>query len=388
MGNMTLPMSAKMSRGMAAKMAFANDPLLAYNITKSNTSLARAAINRVINGTGDARIMVIGDSTDAGTGSDSLAGNGLRTQSWPAVLSPLLATRFGITVNHEGIFGGVGKSTANYALYNLAVTIGSATFAGTNVGPGGPLWNHALTTGPMRFTPAAAFDRIRVFWKGNTTGRNIVWTTSSGSTGSLVGDSTFVFKTSVLTCTSSTWIEFKASTAATVEWVGVETYNNSGSKLFISNCGWGGSTSGDWVQATGGGTRPLVSIPLIAPDLAIINLNINDMFAGTTTATWKANVQQIIDAVKLSGNVILVTSNPLNISKYGSEAAQAPFFTAIAELAAANNIPFVDMKTHLGGTWVAADASGYMSDNEHMLAAGYSAKATKMDDVFSVLMAA
>lgn len=365
-------------------------PSFAFNVTAANVALAKAAILKVIAGTADARILTIGDSTDAGTGSNEAAGNGLRSQSWTSQLAPLLAARLGVTVNIEGFFGGIGKSTANYALYNPKVTIGSATFAASNVGPGGPLWNHALTTGPMRFTPDSAFDRVRVFWKGNTTGRNIVWTTSTTETGSLVGDNSFAFKTTVLSVTSATWIEFKSSTAAAVEWVGLETYNSTGTKLFISNCGWGGSVSGTtadgWTQATGGGTRPLVSLPLIAPDLTFINLNINDMFNATTTAQWKTNVQALIDVVDTSGSVVLVTSNPLHITKYGSEASQAPFFTAIAELAVTNSIPFINIKTGLGGTWAAANSLGYMSDNEHMLAAGYGAKATIMDQFFATLM--
>lgn len=363
------------------------DQVYAYGVTQSNTSRLKTALNRVIGGTGDALWLDIGDSTTAGTGSDSLAGNGLRAQSRPTAEASKIATRLGITVVDESVFGGIGKTTANYALYNPKVTIGSATLAGTNVGPGGPLWNHALTTGPMRFTPSAAFDRVRVRWKGNTTGRNIVWTTSTTETGSLVGDSSFAIKTTVLSVTSATWIEFKASTAATVEWIGFETYNNSGSKLFLNNVGWGGSTAADWVQATGGGTRPLLAIPHMAPDFGLINLNINDMFAGTSISTWKSNVQQIIDAVKQSGDCALMTSNPLNTTKYGSEASQAPFFQAVRDLAAANNIPCIDLKTQMVD-WATANSNNYMSDNEHMLAAGYTYAATFVDDFVRVVMAA
>lgn len=361
----------------------------AYNINSSNIYIAKNALNSAVFGGGTMRVMAIGDGTDGGTGSNAAAGNGLRSQSWVSQLSPLLATRFGIAAPHQNVIGGMGKSVTNYTLYNPLLNPGACTLSASDTGPGGQMWRHGAGSG-FRFTPSAPFDIARVFWNDNPPGRDIQLNTDLGppSPSLLVGSGTDTLRVDIIRCSPNTnFIEMSSSTGTNIGWLGVETYNTSGGKIVLENCGWENSASGDWAGASGGNTRPIVSVPTMAPHLIFINLNITDMFLGTPIATWQANIQAIINANIAQSSIVVCTSNPLSTAKYGSEASQAPYFAAIRSLALSNGLPFIDVKTLLGGTWNAANASGYMSDDQNMLAAGYAAKASIMDNFFATMAA-
>lgn len=361
-----------------------------YNINSSNTYVAKNALTSAIDGGGAMRVMAIGDGTDVGAGSDATGGsNGLRSQSWISQLAPLLATRFLITTPFQNVFGGAGKTVANYAAYNSLLTPNSATLSASDTAPGGQLWNHG-TGGAWRFTPSSTFDTCRVYWIDNPPGRDIQINTDLGAPtpSLLVGDGTGALRINDVRCSPGTsFIDLSSSTGTNIGWVGVETYNSSGGKIILQNCGWENSASGDWAGSSGGAARPFLSVPTMAPHLIFINLNITDMFLETPIETWQANIQSIIDANKLQSSIVICTSNPLSTIKYGSEAAQAPYFAAIQNLALSNGLPFIDIKTELGGTWADANSLGYMSDDQYMLAAGYGAKASIIDNFFGVMAA-
>lgn len=361
-----------------------------YNINSSNTYFAKTALNNAIAGS-FMRVLTIGDGTDAGVGSDASGGGGLRSQSWVSQLAPLLSTRFSLTVPFQNVFGGAGKSVTSYGGYNPLLTIGASTLSSSDTGPGGQLWFHNSTSGAFRFTPTSSFDVATVYWIDNPPARDIQITTDTGVTSpsTLVGNGTGALRVTDVRCSpNANYIELNSLTGTNIGWLGVETYNSSGSgKILLQNCGWENSASGDWAGSSGGAARPILGVPAMAPHLIFINLNITDMFLETPISIWQSNIQEIINANKDQSSIVICTSNPLSTTKYGSEGAQAPYFAAIRDLALQNGLPFIDIKTLLGGTWNAANALGYMSDDQNMLAAGYAAKAAIMDNFFAVMAA-
>jgi lysophospholipase L1-like esterase len=75
--------------------------------------------------------------------------------------------------------------------------------------------------------------------------------------------------------------------------------------------------------------------------LTIINLGINDWENAVSTTTFNTNMQAIITAAKLAGDVLLATPNTTNGT--ASIATQATYVAKIQTLATSNSVKLVDL---------------------------------------------
>jgi hypothetical protein len=388
-GPLSAPLSGRITKAwdqVSGEVVYSSGVVL--NVRRSAVQRFKAGITRVKAAGGDCRIGSVGDSTRGGTGSDGPAGNGLRNQSAPYQEAGIIQSRQSISVQRENTYGSMGKNITNLALYDTKITANSATIAASNTAPGGLIFNHALTTGAMRLTPPTAFDRCMVRWKGNANTRDIVWLTSTGQTGSLAGDNSFAYKQTELALTSCTWIEFRSNQNATVEFWGFEFYTAAGSKLHWLNLGWGGSEASDWGSASGGGTRPIVSLPLMGLDGITVGLGINSILpaSGKSAATIKSELKAFLSPLMSSMDILGLVPGPLDPAKYGDETTvQGPKYQAIREAYLELNLPYVDFKL-LQGTFANAQANSWMSDSEHQLAAGYGVQAVPVADFIDLAM--
>ena len=117
----------------------------------------------------------------------------------------------------------------------------------------------------------------------------------------------------------------------------VEVYDSLNKELLIYNCGWSSAKSVDLVTADAS-YRTLNMIQFMQPDLMILNIGIND-YPTVSQATFEANVTLLVNAARLSGDVVLNVPNPRSFT-----ANQAAFRGYIQELAASLNALLVDLQ--------------------------------------------
>ena len=124
--------------------------------------------------------------------------------------------------------------------------------------------------------------------------------------------------------------------------VGLDAYRSSDHNLSVWNMGASGSRVNHW--ALGQEQYDFRNaLPALAPDLTIINLTINDWAAGTPEADYKADLQVIINAAKVTGDAVLVVGVPSNPGTASLE-AQAQFAGYVYELAELNDLPLIDLR--------------------------------------------
>jgi hypothetical protein len=102
--------------------------------------------------------------------------------------------------------------------------------------------------------------------------------------------------------------------------------------------------------------------------LTIINLGINDWENAVSTTTFNTNMQAIITAAKLAGDVLLATPNTTNGT--ASIATQATYVAKIQTLATSNSVKLVDLWTNVFGGVV---QPSLMFNSLHPNVAGFAA---------------
>lgn len=153
--------------------------------------------------------------------------------------------------------------------------------------------------------------------------------------------------------------------------VAVEPSLSTQPTLRIGNAGVSTSTSGEWVVTTGNaGFGPLDAIAAYAPDVTIINLEINDAENNISVSTHLANITTIAAIAKFSGDVLVQSAFPSQqIGTYNQEVA---YTEALPALCAANGYKFIDMFNHMGGAGAYAALNGiFYFDNLHPNGIGY-----------------
>jgi lysophospholipase L1-like esterase len=350
-----------------------------------------AAVNNVLEGNSNARILFIGDSTTAGydtlggTNPDGLQANN-KAESTPTKLAALFPDDL----------GGIASFTGNAASSNLNTYDNRMTFPdndpygwGFSGSVGGQVvGGYALETTTAHagkrfvFTPGTAWDTAEVYYSSYPIG-------DSGNTGNILADTTSigtinlynsnnVFNKSTFTTTLGTH-PFVTSMVGDGQYdlEGIILYDSSNPEITVLNAGWSGAKSTD----VAGGTSPWATtkdgIAVYDPDLVVIDLGINDWVQGTSESDYKTAMQAIIDAAKNAGSdVLLVVPVPSN-----GYPSQTNFQDYIHDLATSNDVPVIDFMD-LWGSWSQANTNGWMSDSLHPNATGYEQKA---EDIFDVI---
>jgi len=111
------------------------------------------------------------------------------------------------------------------------------------------------------------------------------------------------------------------------------------------------------------------TLKFIAPDLTIIDLTINDSNSGTALATYQANLQTIITAAKVSGDVLLMVGPPSNTVQ-ATNGTLDTYIAVLNTLGSNNRCSLVDLKAQ----WVSyanIQATFPYLDTLHPMTAGY-----------------
>lgn len=310
----------------------------------------RLALQKVRDNTGDARILCVGDSTTSGVGSTG--GNVQNSTSFPQRLIQFMNTTITPTVA-----GCVIPTTGSPADSRVPLPSGWSNQgfgAGANASYEGP-----DSAGNGVFSPAVNCDGMYFIYEAG--GAGTVTATVTGGTPTVV---TFpgtngTFRSPLISAGSASAANTLTLTPAVsgnfVFFAGVEPVLSTKRQVLVSNAGVPGSTTTDWAvtNAPSGGAD---FIKAVAPDLTIISLGINDAAAAVSAATVSTNLQTLITAAKVSGDVILAT--PLPNQTAGTIAQEKLYLPVYYSLAQSNSCLLLDEFARLGSAYNANFMNG------------------------------
>ncbi len=359
-------------------------PILLQTQAYKSLKKWRAALANTMAGIADSKIAFIGDSTDCGAYANGAQWAGNRELTVPAAIAKRLAG-IGIPTNTASQFGTQSVSPATAAGLNAYFTQWSygAGWTGSSAGSvaGGFLVQNTSDTTAANYTPKAVdgtplvFDRIEFAYLKNSTYANFTLALDGGAafyTSTQAGAGAIDTQTfSVASGTHTINIAKTAPDAAKVLFpLSIRCYSSTAKTVQVLNMA-GGNMDSAKMSNTAQYFGTVNTLTRQAPHLTIINCTINDAIANTSVATYKTNIQSIITAAKLSGDVIIRTGNTVSTGYSGFVLnSDDPFIQALYELSITNDCPFISIKERLG-PFVDMFALGYAVDGAHPTAAGY-----------------
>jgi hypothetical protein len=311
----------------------------------------RKALAKVLAGTGRAEIQCIGDSITAG----ALSSN-------PPLTSP--PGRLITLLNNAGIPAREGYVTLQDSRWTRAGWIQYPQF---NLGSLDSAYANSTTSSsnPLKFTPTGVFDTIKVIWGNNGSGNTSVINVDGGSSLGTISNSS-AFGTQTFSCPRGTHTVniLPPATGTNLMFIsGIEVWDSTSPAVSVSTFGLVGGVVASYVFAGTSGT--VAALSQNQPDLAIIDLTVNDADAGTTLSTYQANINTLITDCQVSGDCLLVSANPVNPSGLASYITQSIYNNAFGACAIANNCGFVDMWNRWGGNFTTYNGYGYYADAIH-----------------------
>jgi lysophospholipase L1-like esterase len=326
-----------------------DDTLSTFNLTTANTRRLTAGRARALAGTGLLRVAFAGDSTEAGY----RANYATEAPSWVAaqalVASGLPLAGYTVAGNKGGAYletdprwaltGAWAGQEGNHLLVSSA-SGATATYTSTNPGTivelvyldnSGPFTYSIDGGAPVTVTPG-----------GTNTLKTLSVTGLADKTHSIR-----VVKTSA----AATYLA-----AATVRYA---------TGLLVGNFGINSSSGWHWGQVTDFYSAGAL-VAYWAPDVAVLNLGIND-YAANATADQFSTWQQQTLAKWPNADKIIATSNNVDNADY------LAYNTKKFQLGASLNVPVVDVGKVMG-TYAQAAALSLMFEQVHPNSTGYAVK--------------
>lgn len=330
-------------------------------------------------GVRNSRLAFLGDSTTRGFGSGGAGftgANGL-AKNFVTKLANLL-NQYKAPASAHSIFG-CGHSSP-YSVFDTRVNLG-AGWTGTPIGSAIGNWVFANSTNnnPMTFTPDGTVDTFKIWFAKNTTLATFDASIDGGAVTQGVGagarDVGSVTLTAASVGTRTLSIARAAGTTGSCYIIGIEAYDSTRKQIEVFNWGWSGARIENFVVTT----NPwdvLSVIPTYAPDLTCLMMTINDANNFTDLAAYKANMQKVIDACKITGDVILMSGVPSAVG-VSTLANQQKYVDAVRDLADTNGLMFIDNWRRFGN-YESMNTLGFYTDTIHPSSVGYSDLATSV----------
>jgi len=322
----------------------------------------RAALALTRLGISDTPVAFVGDSTGTGQWGFGGAFANNRQYAYPVIMAGLLSAQ-GIPASCEGVYcdNNVTNQGSTLPAYDPRVSFSGSATAAPGAGFPGRLLQ-MTAAGTITLAPGTAYDTIELYTPTNA-GLGSATVNNGGATlGTINSNGT-------LALTKTTYSVTLGSAPINIVWAAGGTFYNSiirpyvaaNKKVVLHNLSGCTYKASDLTDTT----RPwygLGMLGLLAPKLTVLNMTINDATAQTPIATYKANMQGIIDVAKITGDVLIVVGNPANITR-ATVAVQQIYATAAKELAALNNCVVLDLIDR----WVSYDfvqPLGYYGDTD------------------------
>lgn len=362
-----------------ANAGFAAIP--AYNVTLATRAKWRKAVGRVIAGSGFAKMLFVGDSTDWGLGSGGADGFPPSKSVANLLNRSYLPTQYSFGVPP----GGAAPTTDGDRddRWSKNTVDGWVDASGWGAGNTGGFAHTGTSTSTAKtFTPGIACDTFDIYYLRNSGLGSLDISVDGGAvtTQSCAG-ALGVQKVTVTSSLASNHVLSIVKKTQTCFLLGVEAYDSTNKSIRVLNsgvCNSRAKAAADHWSAAGAG-QALDYIGVIAPDLTVIRLGINDarLAASTSGADWETAIRAIIAKAQLTGDVILCSVVPSQATVLQNAGAGPGTAVALEQdyrdrcltIATSLGCAYVDIFTRYG-SFTAADAAGYMADGLHLNAVG------------------
>jgi hypothetical protein len=336
----------------------------------------KAALARVKAGTGRGKIAVIGDSTSMGAGAGTSGTtnlNGAAIRSWPQGMQ-----RFNSSPNYLasnswwGTQGYDGAAGITLTGYDTRLAQG-ANWAPNLSTLGGKVIRYAPgAVNNFSFTPTSAFDTIvAYFLKNNGNGTCTINVDGGSSLGTINTNSggALVWATQTFTVAKGLHtINLVPNNDAQMFFGGLLCYDSTVPAIDVMQTAVYGATAATFTPAVNV-YDPINALKFIAPDLTIIDLTINDSNNGTALATYQSNLQTIITAAKVSGDVLLMVGPPSNTTQ-ATNGTLDTYIAVLQGLCASNTCSLLNMRA-LWGSFAKVQSTYPYLDTLHPQSGGY-----------------
>lgn len=318
-------------------------------------------------------------------------------QAFPSVMAEALSAQLGIVVRTSGWFGdGSGStSTSSSAASNGAtcrarsdprlgvpygVTPGEGQYAAYWIGTshwtgqagtrlGGHRMRNAGSTNRFRFTDAGPVDTVEVYYGQTTAGGTLSIGAANGAavaTQDVTGTDGVSARRTVTLGTRAIQSADVWRSAGTVDIEGMIVTDSTIRQATVINVARQGSRITDWNAA-----GPMAQLGLIAPDVVMMQVDLNEWLGNINPATFKTGYQGWITAVQAlasAPDIVLMVSSPPDPATVRTWAWD-DYRQAIQELAADNELTLVDWGGCVGHDHGRATAAGLIQplDGLHWL---------------------
>ncbi|GJD97873.1 SGNH/GDSL hydrolase family protein [Methylobacterium iners] len=371
----------------------ATPPGALITLNGADLTAARARLAATKAGTADTVVAHVGDSIKHGYQNNGANGTrtGTAANAPPAQLAALSQASLGVPGRATSLIGASDESITYLPTYDPRYANGGTPLSLVTTGnAANALGGRPFTTSTagrfFRFTPADAVDTIDAYWLTDTGASDWDLTFAGTAVGTILGNQAQAARKQTFTFTRGTGAIQATKGAATGSAFisGIDAYDSTIKSVRHLNLGWGGAKAAD-LASTAFGYSYLNGFKTIGAHVTFIMVGTNDWTAGTTTASFKASVQALIDAARLTGLPVLETQFPSDLS-VASQAAQDAIVNATRELGVSNGIPVIEHNARFG-SYTQAAANGYTADfvKLHPNTAGYALMADGMNEFMKLL---
>lgn len=298
------------------------------------------ALAGVRTGAASAKVAIIDDSTGAAYGAGGAGYTNGRAYSWPTSLKTL-GDSAPTPWSADSFFGNANVGSS-YALFDprLAPGAGWDNSGGTSLG--GFSWRNTTTTNPLVFGTGSgkAFDRISYMYVGFPGAGAFTVDIGGAAVATVNANLARGPYLATANCTSGAGAVNVKRVSGDVSLIGISLWSSTAARVLVHNMSWSGAQSGDYARKAFP-EDAAYGLALLAPELSIIGLMINDWLNGVPPATYKANIQAIIGQLKPYGSVVLVTGVPTAVSLIPM-ATQMQYVAKLYELSLENDCPLID----------------------------------------------
>lgn len=335
-----------------------------YNATPSSLRKWRQALARQANGGGAAVIGCYGGSITEGY----LATPAMSSGAWPIRLQNKLDARYGDA--GEGLYHWSNRDSGKILMNGASFIEGFGFF-------GKSCWNINAISNTTKYVGVGPVvcDSFRIYYVRNSGTADIKYDLDNAGTwaGSFVtkdaGLSGNDWGTTVVSAGALGSHTIKCTPASgNMYIVGIEPI--VGTKgVRAHRLGRGGLKASTMWTTTNLGQGGSIDFlfDAVAPDLSVLWLGHNEYLQNESVATFKTNMQLLIDKAQETGDVLLLTQVPN--ADLDNVPSQADYDTAVYELADANDCVVLDM----GARWESRNASlPFYGDVTHPNDLGYS----------------
>ncbi|MGW9947007.1 lysophospholipase L1-like esterase [Rhizobium leguminosarum] len=312
-----------------------------------NMAKYKAARSAVLAGTRFGRVLCTGDSTTGAHGALTNGTlNGAFPLSYPADMAANL-TANGLPARSCSMGDANTATIAGYVAYDarnsFGAGVGWAIQAAASIGAG--LIRAGSTTVDRWIKSfSGTWDTIEIVYINIAAGNCSVFidggvSAVGGFAPTAGGGTTGTPQRATITVPRGvhSTVEILRNSGTNIYISSVEVYDSQNKEMLVYNCGWASAKSTDLVMADAT-YRTLNMIQFMQPDLMILNIGIND-YPTASQATFEANVTQLVNRARLTGDVVLNVPNPRSFT-----ANQAAFRGYIQGLAVSLNTPLIDLQ--------------------------------------------